>query len=240
VVAKYKSYLKLKLKLKPASINTSLAAVDHFYRYLKLGRAKIKRENLPQLAPRALSKPEEKKLLLAIARSRRAMDRAIAMLLLHTGLRISECAALDVDDVPISERKGKVIVRSGKGDRYREVPLNGDGRAAVQEWLEARSDKFRNKFAGSDEEALFINPQGRRLSTSSIDSIVRKIGSEAGIDLSAHILRHSCLTNLVRKNTDLVLVSAVAGHKRVETTRRYSLPSLADLEEAMDKLGSAT
>ena len=53
----------------------------------------------------------------------------------------------------------------------------------------------------------------------------RRLGEEADVAVSAHTLRHSCLTNLVRRGHDLVLVAEIAGHKRLETTRRYSLPT---------------
>ena len=66
--------------------------------------------------------------------------------------------------------------------------------------------------------------------------IVRKLGEEANLDrpLAAHVLRHTCVTNLVRAGADLVLVAEIAGHKRLETTRRYSLPSADDREAAME------
>jgi integrase/recombinase XerC len=60
---------------------------------------------------------------------------------------------------------------------------------------------------------------------------------DAGIDgLSPHLLRHTCLTNLVRDGRDLVLVAEVAGHRRLETTRRYTRPDAAALREAMEAL----
>lgn len=67
---------------------------------------------------------------------------------------------------------------------------------------------------------------------------VRRLGEEAALDepLSAHALRHTCMTNLVRAGYDLVLVAEIAGHKRLETTRRYSLPSAADREAAMESI----
>jgi site-specific recombinase XerD len=58
----------------------------------------------------------------------------------------------------------------------------------------------------------------------------------AGLELSAHTLRHTCVTNLVRSGNDLVLVAELAGHRRLETMRRYSLPSAADRQAAMDGL----
>ena len=85
-------------------------------------------------------------------------------------------------------------------------------------------------------EAIFLNPQGLRMSTASIDLIVRKIGDSCGLQLSAHVLRHSCLTNLVRNGNDLSLVAEIGGHKRLETTKRYSLPTIADKEKAISGL----
>jgi site-specific recombinase XerD len=75
-----------------------------------------------------------------------------------------------------------------------------------------------------------------RLSPRAIDLIIRRIGADAHLELSAHVLRHTCLTNLVRRGNDLVLVAEIAGHKRLETTRRYILPSIEDRESAMEGL----
>ena len=71
-----------------------------------------------------------------------------------------------------------------------------------------------------------------------MDLVIRKFGQEAAIEkpVSSHVLRHTCMTNLVRNGTDLVLVAEIAGHKRLETTRRYSLPSEADRQEAMENI----
>jgi site-specific recombinase XerD len=156
----------------------------------------------------------------------------MARLLLYTGLRLGECAALNVDDVRISARKGLVIVRSGKGDTYREVPLNADVREILKGWLKERTKRFPQ----CSEAALFLSLKGKRLSTRAIDLVVRHLGVDAKLELSAHVLRHTCLTNLVRHGNDLVLVAEVAGHKRLETTRRYSLPSAEDREAAMERL----
>src|SRR6266496_1942535 len=161
-----------------------------------------------------------------------ARDRAIALLLFYTGLRISECAALQLSDVRLSSRKGLVIVRMGKGNAYREVPLNAEVRTALDAWLQQRQKWVSQR----NESALFLTKQGTRLATRTIDDVVRRLGQEAHLSLSAHILRHTCLTSLVRHGNDLVLVAELAGHKRLETTRRYSLPTAADREAAMEGL----
>ena len=69
-----------------------------------------------------------------------------------------------------------------------------------------------------------------------IDHWIRNTARRAGLELSAHVLRHTCVTNLVRGGNDIVLVAELAGHRRLETTRRYSLPSAADRQAAMDAL----
>lgn len=231
-VRDYKLYLKTERGAKPSSVNLTLAALDHFYRFLGAGQPKVRREELPQQAPRALEPTEQRDFLRAVERCPSARDRALVRLLFFTGLRLGEVAALKLDDVAISARKGLVIVRSGKGGAYREVPLNTEVREALDLWLEER----RERFAQASTDALFLSLRGRPLSTRAIDLIVRQLGREAGLTLSAHVLRHTCLTNLVRQGNDLVLVAELAGHKRLETTRRYSRPSAADRQAAMEAL----
>lgn len=132
----FKRHLKVERGWKPASVNLALAAVDHFNRFLGLGAANVKRQPLAHAAPRALSEDQQRALLWA-AEAARPRDRAIVTLLLYTALRLNELVALDVEDVAISARKGLLVVRSGKGDAYREVPLNRPCRAALEEWLAA-------------------------------------------------------------------------------------------------------
>ena len=220
-VRDFKTFLQSHKKLKPASINLALAALDHFYHFLQLGKPQVKREDLPHQAPRSLEPADQKELLRAIERQKSARDRAVALLLLYTGLRIGECAALNHSDANYSSRKGILTVRSGKGSHYREVPLNSVVRIALKEWETERKNRYAN-YGESLEDALFLNRQGKRLSRRAIDLLLRKIGQAAGVTFSAHILRHTCLTNLVRGGNDLVLVAEIAGHKRLETTRRFT------------------
>ncbi len=226
----FKRHLKVERGWKPSSVNLALAAVDHFNRFLGLGAANVKREPLVQAAPRALSEGQQRALLRA-AEAARPRDRAIVVLLLYTAIRLHELVALDLEDMSVSARKGLLVVRSGKGDVYREVPLNRPCRAALEDWLGARGDR-----AVDGERALFLGPRGGRLSPRSVDRVVRGVASQAGLKLSAHTLRHTCVTNLVRGGNDIVLVAELAGHRRLETTRRYSLPSAADRQAAMEAL----
>lgn len=228
----YKLFIKTAQHVRPATVNLALAALDHFYLYLGLGKVKVRREELPQQAPRALDIEEQQALLRAMERTGSVRDRAMMMLLLYTGLRVGEVAQLDLADVAISARKGMVIVRSGRGGSYREVPLNAPLREILMTWKQAR----RKKYPNNSDTAFFLNRQGRRMTTRAISMVVEKIGKEAGLEISPHVLRHTCLTNLVRKGNDLVLVAEIAGHRRLETTRRYSLPSERDRALAMESL----
>jgi integrase/recombinase XerC len=231
-VRDYKRHLKAVERWKPASVNLALAALDSFYTQLGLGRPVVRREELSKNAPRAIT-VEEQRRLLRIAERAGARDRAIVVVLLYTGLRLAELVALHVGDLRISARKGVVIVRSGKGDAYREVPLNALVRQVLDEWLAER----KNKAVDEDgEQPLFVGRSGRRLSKRSVDDVVRDLGNDAGISLSAHILRHTFLTRMVRQGSDLVLVAELAGHRRLETTRRYSLPSDIDRLLAVENL----
>jgi len=226
----YKRYMKVDRGLSPASVNQALAGMDHLFRFLGLGDAIVRREELPRSAPRALD-ADQKRALLRAAEESTARDRAIVALLLFTGLRLSEAAALRVADVRVSARKGLVVVRSGKGDAYREVELNALVRAMLDEWVTERS-----KIAAQGETSFFVSRTGNALSSRSIDLAVRRVAARARIELSAHVLRHTFVTGLVRAGNDLVLVAELAGHRRLETTRRYSLPSKADRQKAVSDL----
>ena len=233
VLKSYKRHLKVKSKLSPATVNAHLTAIDHFIQYSGQQPPEVPREGLPKEAPRALEKDEQRRFLRAVAGCRRSIDRGVILLLFYTGIRIGECAALNVDDVFVVGRKRKVVVRSGKGDQYREIPLNEEAAKAVQHWLKDREERFSQVAV---EPALFLNPQGRRMSTAALDLIVRKVGDACGLPISAHRLRHTLLTNLVRNKTDLVIVAEIGGHKKLETTRRYTLPTSGDKEKALDEL----
>lgn len=228
----WRVFLRHSRKLAPASVNQALAALHTFCQFQGVGVPQVRREDLPQLAPRALSADEQRRLLRAVERLELSRDKAIAYTLFYTGLRIGECAALDLADVIVSDRRGKLIVWKGKGDRQREVPLHPAARQALLAWKQERTERF----GGAVSPAFFLNYQGGRLSTRSIDSLMDRLGDEAGVALSAHVLRHTFATNLIRGGHDLVLVAEMTGHARLETVRRYSLPTQQDLEKAVESL----
>jgi site-specific recombinase XerD len=129
-------------------------------------------------------------------------------------------------------------VRSGKGDAYREVPLNSACRAAMDEWMVVRARQLSTlaviEGVEGEMNALWLSRNGGRMTPRAIDLVIRRLAKDAGLELSAHVLRHTCVTNLIRSGADVVLVAEIAGHRRLDTTRRYSLPSEADRDAAVE------
>jgi len=154
-------------------------------------------------------------------------DQAILALMLYAGLRESEVIGLDVGDVELGERKGRVVVRRGKGDKYREAPLAKEARRALGLWLEAR---------GGEVGALFGSKRAGRLSRRAVIHRVKEIGRLAGVQISPHDLRHTCAKRMLDEGAPLTVVQKVLGHSRLDTTARYVTPGWGDLEQAVEKI----
>ena len=86
--------------------------------------------------------------------------------------------------------------------------VNAEARTVLDTWLAAR-----RKLPGADGPALFLSLKGQRLSARAVDLAVRRLGRAADVTLSAHTLRHTCLSGLVRAGHDIVLVAELAGHR---------------------------
>ena len=232
-VRDYRAYLQAVLKRSPATVNNALAAVDDFYIRRGLGPASAKRGEVSSSAPRALSERAQIRYLRAVQACASSRDRALALVPFYAGTRIAETVALDVDDVRLSACKGVLRVL-GKGQRLREVPIHLQLRVALSGWL-----RERPSWAGASESAaLFLNRRGGRLSARGAHEVITGIAAKAGLDdrVTAHVLRHSFATTLVRGGTDLVIAAELLGHARLETTRVYTRPSAEDRARAINLL----
>jgi site-specific recombinase XerD len=148
-----------------------------------------------------------------------------------TGLRLSELVALGVTDVRIRERAGRVTVRSGKGGRWRTVPLNRETRKRLREWLAVRPD--------TGDEALFMGRRGHPLRHRGVERIVTRLAVDAKLppqDVTPHTLRHSFAKALLDAGASLDKVQTVLGHESLVTTARYTIPSDNDLERAVGRI----
>jgi len=223
----YRSHLVTVAKRAPATVSKTLAALDNFYTWRGLGKCKIKRQEPQRRAPRALDEKAARRYLRAVEACPSARDRAIALVPLYAGARIAEVAALDVGDVRISARKGELHL-VGKGEKSRDVLLHPKLREALAEWLQERH--------GNGEKALFpARRGGGRLTTDAIGDVISGITEKAGLEdhITAHRLRHTYGTSMIRAGVDIVTVAGLMGHVRLETTRAYVLPTEADLEAAI-------
>ncbi len=231
----YRTYLLTVARRKPSTVNAHLTAVDDFYRRRGLGPAAAKRADIPAAAPRALDDKAQTRWLRACEQAS-ARDAALALVGFYAGLRIGEIVALNLDDIRISARKGHLIVRYGKGGRYREVPLHPTLRTALDRWLAARVN-----WPGVEGSALFLNHRGTRLSTRGAYTVLVALADTAGLDIgrdatfTPHVLRHTAGTTMTRKGVDIVLVAELLGHS-MDTARRYALPSRRDRENAIARL----
>jgi integrase/recombinase XerC len=224
-----------------ASAARRLAAFRTFARYLvREGAladdptALIGAPRKEQTLPEHLAADETTRLLDApdVATLAGRRDRAILELFYASGLRLSELVDLDLEDVNLSSR----IVRvRGKGGKERLVPFNRSAAAAIRamqrDTAGLRAAPERPRRAGSSvsrqtrrRQALFLNLRGGRLTTRSVDRIVRRYVREAAIarGISPHALRHTFATHLLQAGADLRAIQDLLGHARLSTTQRYT------------------
>lgn len=153
-------------------------------------------------------------------------DLALVELLYGAGLRVGELVAVDLDDLSLSERLVRV---RGKGRKERIVPFGRRASSAIKDYLPHRSRWRRN--TGGDNEPLFVNQRGGRLS----DRSVRRLLS-AAVDRTAnlhrlhpHALRHAFATHLLEAGMDLRAIQELLGHSSLATTQMYTGVDLAHL-----------
>ncbi len=144
-------------------------------------------------------------------------DRAILELLYAAGLRVSELAGLEMHDVDAVNRQVRV---TGKGDKTRICLFGDPARAA----LEAYFERGRPALLEGPQPAVFVNRSGGRLSVRSVQTIVRRSGTQAGIlqPLHPHLLRHTFATHMLEGDADLRVVQHLLGHSSVDTTQIYT------------------
>ena len=229
---------------KKASVARKLAALRTFFQFLV-------REGMLELNPAKLvSTPRlEKKLPkhLSIDEAIRFIespdpetdlgkrDRAMLELMYATGVRVAELTTLNLTDVDF----GNQLVRvTGKRRKQRIVPFGEPAGAAIREYLGVR-DKFllNAPISKRDEDALFLNYQGTRITTRSVGRMVDKyIRLCAGMhNISPHALRHSFATHLLDSGADLRDIQELLGHARLSTTQVYTHVSMEKLVEVYDK-----
>ena len=218
-ITSYVDYL-LGKKLAPKTINCHLGSMHSFYSYL------VDQEELQITNPikkgyhLRLARPLPKHLqdeqvasLFSIIKSRR--DRAMFMLMLRCGLRVTEVANLTIDAV--DWRRRRLYVYHGKGDKDRVVYISDDTYAALVAYVKQR--------LGSRVKKIFLVEKGiykgKPISIRGIRKRIEHYSKKSGVNVSCHQLRHTMATQLLNADADLVTIQDLLGHTRIKTTQRY-------------------
>ncbi|MBR2468060.1 MAG: tyrosine-type recombinase/integrase [Clostridia bacterium] len=160
-------------------------------------------------------------------------DFALLSLFLGTGIRISECVGLNVDDIDF-DNYAFTITRKG-GSRV-ILYFNDEVKEALEKWMEVRANI---KDLPPTEKALFISLQNKRLGVRSVEKLVKKYASITTPlkHITPHKLRSTYGTNLYRETNDIYVVATVLGHKDVNTTRKHYAAMSEDIRrEASTKV----
>lgn len=158
-------------------------------------------------------------------------DQAVFELLYSAGLRVSECAELDVG-AGVGEIESGWVRVIGKGMKERLAPVGSKALMALQNWLAIRA-----QYADSAEKALFVSRNGSRLSVRSIQKALDKRALKAGLPtkMSPHRLRHACATHVLESSGDLRAVQEILGHANLSTTQIYTKLDLQHLAQVYDQ-----
>ncbi|MFO7604870.1 MAG: tyrosine recombinase XerC [Desulfurivibrionaceae bacterium] len=236
----------LKNRNKSASVARKLSALRTFFRFLL--REKIVAAN-PVLA---ISMPRQDRYMPSLLTvdevfalletpgdndTFAARDRAILELLYSTGIRVAELASLNLKQLDFANESVRVL---GKGNKERIVPVGRPAVEAVQAYLPQRAQLLAARIKRGhqpENNAVFLNVRGGRLTVRSIERLVADYSLRAGIigKVTPHVLRHSFATHLLEMGADLRTVQELLGHASLSTTQRYTHLNMDFLTEVYDR-----
>ncbi|MFN2228109.1 MAG: site-specific tyrosine recombinase/integron integrase, partial [Anaerolineae bacterium] len=221
-----------------STVARKVAAIKSFFHYLvDTGAleddptATLDSPKIRKRLPKAISAEELEMLLAEPAEEetpKALRDRALLEVLYGTGLRVTELVSLDVDDVNLASRTLRVV--RPKDDAERIVPIHERAIEPLREYLDrGRIQLLRD----AEEQALFLNHRGHRLTRQGLWLIVKHYVREVGIseDITPHTLRHTFATHLVEKKADLEYVQELLGHANLSTTQVYTQVSAENASE---------
>lgn len=206
----------------PKSVSRKLNSTKTFFRFLKIEEyitddpsTLVPHPKFETKQPRILT-PMEYRALRDAARSDIRIS-AVIELLLQTGMRIGELARLRIEDIYLSEGKkeGRIYIRPFEGHPERTIPLNTAAEEAVHRYLKERT-------GAAGEDNLFVTKNNKPLLIRNIRTAIDRYFKKAGIaSAKVNDLRHTWVHHHLSKGTSVVLISKLAGHKRLSTTERY-------------------
>lgn len=164
-------------------------------------------------------------------------DRAILELLYSTGIRVAELVGLDLKQLDFVNESVRVL---GKGSKERLVPVGAPALEALRAYLPQREELSRARIKrghAPENNAIFLNVRGSRLTVRSVERLVSDYALRAGIinKVTPHALRHSFATHLLEMGADLRTVQELLGHASLSTTQKYTHLNMDYLAEVYDK-----
>ncbi|MCX7705399.1 MAG: tyrosine recombinase XerC [bacterium] len=234
LLRKYLFYLKEK-NYRPRSVARKIAAIKSFFNFL-VKRELLKKNpallvsspKLPERLPSFLTYEEIESILEAANRQdeQGLRDRAIMELLYSSGLRVNELVSLKISDINIADETVKV---KGKGNRERIVPVGSCALNYIFDYLKKRKNN-RSLY-------LFLNKKGGRITSRSVERIIKKYAKIAGISkkVTPHTFRHSFATHMLDRGADLRIVQEMLGHSDISTTQIYTHVTVQQLKELYEK-----
>jgi integrase/recombinase XerC len=221
--------------LSGSSIQRRLSAARSLYNYLgrENGRprnpaASVQAPRKPRRLPKTMDADQVDRYLDFDDDSPLAMrDSAMAELFYSSGLRLSELAAVNVDDIDANTR---LLTVTGKGNKTRTVPVGNVAITAIQRWLRVRPDH------GDESRALFTSSRGGRISVRNIQERLKLQGRRSGMhqDVHPHMLRHSFASHMLESSGDLRAVQELLGHANISTTQIYTHLDFQHLAKVYD------
>jgi site-specific recombinase XerD len=229
----------LRKKLAPKTINCHLVTIRRFYDFLRDEEdlaidnpvRKGRQLRLSRPLPKHLKDGEVMRFLSVIENKR---DRAIFMLMLRSGLRVSEVANLTLEAIDWQRRR--IYIFNGKGGKDRVVYISNDSYRALVAYVKARM-ACRIKKIFLVERGIHI---AKPLSVRGIQKRIEFYAKVSGLKVSCHHLRHTMATQLLNADAELVTIQDLLGHDRIKTTQRYckisNLKVQKDYFKAMDNV----
>ena len=214
-IEEYKHYMA---SVKRYAKSTQYLALKAIKLYLKFRNAELPGNLNPPTRSRKLPNylNEKETSALISKASGNLRNFSIILVLAYTGIRVSELCGLDINDLDLGEKM--IRVRSGKGDKDRIVILSDVCASSVERYLEQRYSVKANT------GALFLSNKKGRMDTSTVERMVRKLASDAGISrrVTPHVLRHTFATAVLRNGGDIRFIQQILGHASVATTQIYT------------------
>jgi site-specific recombinase XerD len=220
------NYLKYISNLNASSINRNISSIRGLYKYLIMMEVinknpldKIKNLKQDKRLLKYLSIEDVDKLLnIQIKTHYDYRNKAILELMYACGLRASEVVSLRIQNIDFSNALLRVF---GKGSKERIVPINEEALEILDIYIKEYRCKFIKK--GVQNEYLFLNNHGKKLTRNALNLIIKQICKNEGIDkyVTPHILRHSFATHLLENGADLRVIQELLGHSNIDTTEVY-------------------